>query len=72
MARGKRSKESVEGHLRQQLCLGSGRMKGTARPGTELLKMNTDLNLFSYEHDDMSKPLDSQGAGVHNRSIEQA
>ena len=65
---GKRSKECVESHMCQQLSFGKGSTKGTARPGTELLKMNANVNLFAYKKNDVSVPLECKNGGKVNLS----
>ena len=68
-ARGKRTKECVEAHMRQQLSVGCGMKKGTARPGTQLLIMNNNVNMFAYRKQNTAEPSDCKDSGKANLSL---
>ena len=71
--KGKKTKEIVDGHFRQQLGLATPKQKGTARPGSELLMIQEGVNLFAYKKDDTSEALDCNDGGrsLRNKVLSQ-
>ena len=66
--KGNKTKELVDGHLRQQLGVATPKQKGTARFGSELLMIQEGVNLFAYKKDDASEALDCNDGGVSLRN----
>ena len=65
--KGNKTKELVDGHMRQQLGYATRKPKGTARFGSELLMMNEGVNLFAYKKEDISEALETTDGGVASR-----